>query len=137
VPAIHLICVHLGLVKVSRLRQARFVSDFVEQEIPAGAPLILAGDFNDWQQRVDLELRRRLEVAEVSDTREPSLLEQLMPWRRRSRLARTYPSVAPWLRLDRIYVRGLNVRDTRVPHGRSWARRSDHVPLIADLELRS
>ncbi len=137
VPAIHLICVHFGLVKVSRVRQARFVSDFVEQEIPAGAPLILAGDFNDWQQRVDLELRRRLEVAEVSDTREPSLLEQLMPRLHRSRLARTYPSVAPWLQLDRIYVRGLNVHDTRVPRGRSWARRSDHVPLIADLELVS
>jgi len=36
---------------MSRLRQARFVSDFVEQEIPAGAPLIMAGDFNDWQRR--------------------------------------------------------------------------------------
>ena len=135
VPPIHMICVHLGLAKVSRLRQARFVSDFVEQEIPTGAPLIVAGDFNDWQQRVDLELRRRLEVTEVSDGGEPGLLDGLVPWRRRSRLARTYPSVAPWLQLDRIYVRGLNVRHARVPRGRSWARRSDHVPLIADLEL--
>jgi endonuclease/exonuclease/phosphatase family metal-dependent hydrolase len=137
VPPIHMICVHLGLVKVSRLRQARLVSDFVEQEIPAGAPLILAGDFNDWQQRVDLELRRRLEVTEVSDADEPGLLDRLMPWRRRSRPARTFPSVAPWLRLDRIYVRGLSVHQARVPRGRSWARRSDHVPLIADLELFS
>jgi len=135
VPPIHLICLHLGLVKMSRLRQARFVVDFVEQEIPARSPLIVAGDLNDWQQRVDLELRRRLGVAEVSDTRELGMLERMIPWRRRARPARTFPSVAPWLRLDRIYVRGLGVRHTRVPRGRTWASRSDHVPLIAALEL--
>jgi endonuclease/exonuclease/phosphatase family metal-dependent hydrolase len=135
VPPIHLICLHLGLVKMSRLRQARFVSDFVEQEIPAGAPLIMAGDFNDWQRRVDLELRRRLAVTEVSDAEESGWLDRLLPWRRRPRPARTFPSVAPWLRLDRIYVRGLSVHETHVPRGKSWARRSDHVPLIADLEL--
>ncbi len=134
-PPIHVINLHLGLAKVSRLRQARFVTDFVQQEIPSNAPLILAGDFNDWQQRVDLELRRRLAVSEVSDEREPGWLDRMLPWRQRSRPARTFPSVAPWLRLDRIYVRGLAVRHARVPRGRSWARRSDHVPLIADLEL--
>jgi endonuclease/exonuclease/phosphatase family metal-dependent hydrolase len=108
-PQIHLICVHFGLVNLSRLRQARFVIDFVEQEIPPRAPLILAGDFNDWQRRVDMELRRRLSVEEVSD--------------------------AGGLRLDRIYVRDMSVRQARVPRGGAWTRRSDHVPLIADLEL--
>jgi endonuclease/exonuclease/phosphatase family metal-dependent hydrolase len=134
-PRIHLICVHLGLVKTSRLRQARFVIDFVEQEIPPRAPLILAGDFNDWQRRVDLELRRRLSVEEVSDAGEPGWIDRMLPWRKRHPAARTFPSVAPWLRLDRIYVRDLSVRQARVPRGRAWARRSDHVPLIADLEL--
>ena len=136
-PPIHLICLHLGLIKVSRLRQASFVSDFIQQEIPADAPLIVAGDFNDWQRRVDAEMRRRLEVTEVFDEREPGLLDRLMPWRRHPQPARTFPSAAPWLRLDRIYVRGLRVHRARVPRGRSWARRSDHVPLIADLELPS
>lgn len=135
VPPIHLICLHLGLVKMSRLRQARLVSDFVEQEIPPRAPLIVAGDFNDWQRRVDVELRRRLVLAEVSDAGELGLIDRLMPWRQRHPAARTFPSIAPWLRLDRIYVRGLSVREARVPRGKSWARRSDHVPLIADLEL--
>jgi endonuclease/exonuclease/phosphatase family metal-dependent hydrolase len=135
VAPIHLICLHLGLVKTSRLRQARFVSDFVDLEIPQDAPLIVAGDFNDWQRRVDVELRRRLAVAEVSDAGELGWIDRLMPWRRRHPAARTFPSLAPWLRLDRIYVRGLDVHDARVPRGRSWARRSDHVPLIADLEL--
>jgi endonuclease/exonuclease/phosphatase family metal-dependent hydrolase len=135
-PAIHLICVHFGLVKMSRLRQARFVADFVDQDIPPSAPLILAGDFNDWQRRVDTVLRRRLAVTEVNDTDEPRWLERWIPWRRAQQPARTYPSVAPWLQLDRIYVRGMGVHRVQVPRGRAWARRSDHVPLIADLELR-
>ncbi len=134
-PQIHLICVHFGLVNLSRLRQARFVIDFVEQEIPRRAPLILAGDFNDWQRRVDPELRRRLSVEEVSDAGELGWIDRLLPWRKRHPAARTFPSVAPWLRLDRIYVRDLSVRQARVPRGGAWARRSDHVPLIADLEL--
>jgi len=132
---IHLICVHFGLVKMSRVRQAAFVADFVDQEIPARLPLIVAGDFNDWQRRVDSILRRRLQVMEVSDAGKPSWLDPWLPWRRRRLPARTFPSVAPWLMLDRIYVRGLDVHAVRVPRGRSWARRSDHVPLIADLEL--
>jgi endonuclease/exonuclease/phosphatase family metal-dependent hydrolase len=48
---VHLICVHFGLIKRSRLRQATFLADFVQREVPARAPLIIAGDFNDWQQR--------------------------------------------------------------------------------------
>jgi len=135
-PAIHLICVHLGLVKGSRMRQARFVADFVDQEIPRRSPLILAGDFNDWQRRVDAILRRRLTVAEVSDTEERRWFDHWLPWRKRRLPARTFPSVAPWLMLDRIYVRGLSVGQVTVPRGRAWARRSDHVPLIADLELQ-
>ena len=64
-------------------------------------------------------------------------LDRLMPWRNgaRPRVARTYPSVLPWLTLDRIYVRGFKVHDVSVPKGIEWAQRSDHMPLIADLEV--
>ena len=41
----------------------------------------------------------------------------------------------PWLQLDRIYVRGFRVNDVRVPKGVEWAQRSDHMPLIADMEV--
>jgi endonuclease/exonuclease/phosphatase family metal-dependent hydrolase len=77
-----------------------------------------ASDFNRRQQR-----RRRF--------------DRLLPWRERERplVARTYPSVMPWLTLDRIYVRGFRVREVRVPKGIEWAQRSDHMPLIADLDV--
>ncbi len=136
-PDIHLICAHFGLVKGSRLRQARFVADFVEQQVPSDAPLIVAGDLNDWQRRVDREFRNRMGMIEVSDaTPEPGWLARWFPWRKPLTVARTFPAVAPWLTLDRIYVRGLRPVSAWVPRGLAWARRSDHAPLVAELELR-
>ncbi len=52
-----------------------------------------------------------------------------------SRPPRTFPAIFPWLRLDRIYQRGFSVRQASVLHGRPWTRLSDHVPLLAELEL--
>ena len=90
-------------------------------------------------------LRDRLGVEEVAvaDRRRNArrgVFDRLLPWRGRrdpqAGVARTFPSFAPWLTLDRIYVRGFQVRDIDVPKGMAWARCSDHAPLIAELELR-
>ncbi len=133
---IHLICAHFGLAKRSRMRQADWVARFIEREVPAGAPLILAGDFNDWQRGVDAELRERLGMREAFDPGVPrNWFGRLLGWRPPVRVARTFPSFAPVLTLDRIYLRGIRVHGARVPRGRSWARCSDHAPLIADVEL--
>jgi endonuclease/exonuclease/phosphatase family metal-dependent hydrolase len=32
-------------------------------------------------------------------------------------------------------MRGLKPLSAHVPHGRAWTRMSDHLPLIAELEL--
>jgi len=139
---IHLINTHFGLIKRSRVRQAEFLIDFVRAEVPADAPLIIAGDFNDWQQGVDVVLHRDLDVVEAAGdfNRRQQLrrrFDRLLPWRNGDRplVARTYPSMLPWFALDRIYVRGFRVRDVRVPRGIEWAQRSDHMPLIADLAV--
>jgi endonuclease/exonuclease/phosphatase family metal-dependent hydrolase len=139
---VHLICVHFGLIKRSRVRQARFLIDFVQQEIPKKAAIIIAGDFNDWQRRVDTLLCAELGVDEVGIAsalpKRRSLFDLFTPWRRSAghSVARTFPSFAPWFTLDRIYVRGFRVISTEVPRGLVWARRSDHMPLIAELEMR-
>jgi endonuclease/exonuclease/phosphatase family metal-dependent hydrolase len=139
---IHLINTHFGLIKRSRVRQAGFLIEFVKSEVPAGAPLIIAGDFNDWQKGVDEVLHRDLDVVEAAADynrrqRNGHRFRGLLPWQEKTRspVARTYPSVLPWLSLDRIYVRGFAVREVSVPKGIEWAQRSDHMPLIADLEL--
>lgn len=139
---VHLINTHFGLIKRSRVRQASFLVDFVRSEVPTSAPLIIAGDFNDWQRGVDAVLHDELDVVEAASEfnrrqSQPRLMDRLLPWRETKRsVARTYPSVMPWLMLDRIYVRGFNVHDVRVPKGLEWSQRSDHMPLIADLEVR-
>jgi endonuclease/exonuclease/phosphatase family metal-dependent hydrolase len=139
---IHLINTHFGLIKRSRVRQAEFLIDFVRSEVPLDAPLIIAGDFNDWQQGVDEVLHRDLDVVEAAGDfnrrqHRRRRFDRLLPWRDSERpfVARTYPSVMPWLTLDRIYVRGFKVRDVSVPKGIEWSQRSDHMPLIADLEV--
>jgi endonuclease/exonuclease/phosphatase family metal-dependent hydrolase len=133
-PDLHLLCTHFGLVRGSRLRQAQWVVDFVAREIPPGDPLILAGDFNDWQRDVDARLRAGLNLGEVSDC--AAGRGGLAQWLGLSarRPVRTFPSLAPWLALDRIYLRGLQPCALRVPRGRTWARVSDHAPLIAEVQ---
>ena len=49
--------------------------------------------------------------------------------------ARTFPERMPLFSLDRIYTRGLHCVGTHVPRGPSWARMSDHLPLVAELAL--
>jgi endonuclease/exonuclease/phosphatase family metal-dependent hydrolase len=138
---VHLINTHFGLIKRSRVRQAEFLIDFVRNEVPRSAPLIIAGDFNDWQQGVDEILHRELNVVEAASEfnrsqKRSRIFDRLLPWRTGARplVARTYPSVLPWLKLDRIYLRGFKVRDVSVPRGIEWSQRSDHMPLIADIE---
>jgi hypothetical protein len=41
------------------------------------------------------------------------------------------------LQLDRVYVRGFDVVDAKVLFGASWARLSDHAPIVTELMLRS
>lgn len=49
----------------------------------------------------------------------------------------TYPSIIPVLSLDRVYMRGLHCKSIMVPRGSTWARLSDHLPLVAELDLNT
>ena len=42
---VHVIVVHLGLIKSSRRRQVAQLCSFIQREIPKNAPLLVAGDF--------------------------------------------------------------------------------------------
>jgi endonuclease/exonuclease/phosphatase family metal-dependent hydrolase len=118
---VHAVVVHFGLAHRSRVRQVQRLAAFIEREVPAGARLVVAGDFNDWGERLDPAL------AELGLKRAGA------PSGRRVQPA-TFPSVAPVFALDRFYLRGLRCRATMVPRGTSWARMSDHLPLVADLD---
>ena len=47
----------------------------------------------------------------------------------------TFPSRIPMFSMDRIYTRGLRCQGSEVPRGTTWARMSDHLPLVAELML--
>ena len=115
---LHAINVHLGLLKVWREKQLVALVNRIERLVPHDAPLIIAGDFNDWTRRASHGLIRALDVSEVFETygRGP---------------ARSFPAMLPVLRLDRIYVRGFRVKLAHVHRGVHWARISDHAALSA------
>jgi endonuclease/exonuclease/phosphatase family metal-dependent hydrolase len=121
-PELHCLCVHLALGERGRLRQVAAIVERVAELVPEGAPLVVAGDFNDWRDRAGRRLAGELGLREAFRDR-------------RGRPARSFPSRLPLLRLDRIYVRGLSVRHAEVHHGDVWGRISDHAMLTARLAV--
>jgi len=118
--SLHCVCVHLGLRSHERSRQMEKLRQRIERLVPPSAPLVVAGDFNDWRRHATHELAHPLNLYEV--------FEQV-----KGRAARTFPAVLPFMSLDRIYVRGFRVFSAHVHHGRVWARISDHAALTATL----
>lgn len=119
---LHAVVAHFGLIHASRVRQVQRLAEYVDAHVPRGAPLLVAGDFNDWGEKLDAPMA---EIG-LERARAPGLPPS-------HRL--TFPSLVPVFALDRIYTRGLACRTTFVPRGSTWARMSDHLPLVAELEL--
>ncbi|TAG80289.1 MAG: EEP domain-containing protein [Burkholderiales bacterium] len=118
---LHCVCIHLGLFGRSRLKQIDLVKERIAAMVPRSAPLIVAGDFNDWRRRAGDPLHE-IELREVFETLGGNP-------------ARSFPARLPILHLDRIYVRGLEVNDARVHRGGDWAKLSDHAALEALLTI--
>jgi endonuclease/exonuclease/phosphatase family metal-dependent hydrolase len=116
---VHVYNLHLGLSQGLRAKQLqRFLSSPSFLGLHGRAPVILAGDFNDVWGNLG---KRFLEPVGFRGVEAP---------------LRTFPAWAPFRALDSVYVRG-DVRLLRVERGACpvarWA--SDHLPLIADLEI--
>jgi endonuclease/exonuclease/phosphatase family metal-dependent hydrolase len=116
---VHAIVAHLGLIHASRVRQVEQIAAFVATEVPEDEPLLIAGDFNDWGEKLDTPLAG-IGLARAGLTGVPA--------------PRTFPSRVPVFALDRMYSRGLRCVSTHVPRGTAWARMSDHLPMVAEFE---
>ncbi len=121
---LHVICVHLGLFSFEREQQLSVLTQQVMATIPHDQPVIIAGDFNDWRSRASAHLHDGFGLHEV-------FLHQT------GKPARTFPSLLPLLRMDRVYSRGLKVVDSEQLTGKPWRRLSDHIPLQVEFELAS
>jgi endonuclease/exonuclease/phosphatase family metal-dependent hydrolase len=119
---LHCVCLHLSLHERGRRHQVGALIERIQREVPDRAPLVVAGDFNDWRNLAGRRLASALGMQEA-------LADH---W---DRPARSFPAAFPLLRLDRIYVRGFQVGRTEAHRGRAWARLSDHAALSAHLQL--
>jgi endonuclease/exonuclease/phosphatase family metal-dependent hydrolase len=113
---LHVLVVHLGLIRRSRVRQVLSLQNYIQSHIPLDAPLLVAGDFNEWRHGFDLAF---------TDT-------GLKAWHVAQA---TFPSRLPLAQLDHVFARGLTPLSLTVPRGRAWWRMSDHLPLIAEFSL--
>jgi endonuclease/exonuclease/phosphatase family metal-dependent hydrolase len=120
---LHCICVHLGLFRRGQSQQLQILEQHIERLVPPQAPLVIAGDFNDWRELASRILVERLELSEAFELTE-------------GRVARSFPSALPLFRLDRIYVRGFHVEEAQVHQGRPWSKISDHAVLTARMVRR-
>lgn len=113
---LHVIVVHLGLIPSSRMRQVAQLGRYIERTVPADAPLVVAGDFNDWGERLRHAMRE-LGLHSLDAGQHP-----------------TFPSRLPLLQLDYVYTRGWPARRVQVPRGPAWAQMSDHLPMLVELD---
>jgi len=113
--SVHVVVVHLGLIKASRVRQVAQLHRFIEREVPSDAPLIVAGDFNDWGKTIHREMAT-IGLAFCDGLAQP-----------------TFPSRLPLAQLDHVFARGMRPVTQHVPRGRIWWRMSDHLPLVVEL----
>lgn len=162
---VHCIVVHLGLFKGGRTRQTQALLDRIKRIVPEQEPLLIAGDFNDWDNRLAPIFVEQLGLYEVFSFSPQGAedrrfrLRTPMSWLKGSRglqlpdqagsvielgangaarmtlPPRTFPAIFPWFRLDRIYQRGFAVRNARVLQGAPWKQISDHAPILTELEL--
>jgi len=62
---VHCFVVHLGLFAGSRGRQIAALTERIDRMVPGNAPILIAGDFNDWNDRLAPLFVRQLGVYEV------------------------------------------------------------------------
>lgn len=119
---VHVLNVHLGLNHRQRVAQIQMLSRIVADRVPADEALIVAGDFNDWNQQIDRMIISELGMTNAFATG-PGLL------------VRTWPARRPVFALDRVYLRHVRPRVAARLAGDPWSELSDHLPLWAELEV--
>jgi len=121
---LHCLCVHLGLFSRGRVQQMQELVERVQRLVPADAPLIIAGDFNDWRNQASHTFARSLHLHEAFEVKS-------------GKIALSFPCAFPLLRMDRIYVRRLSVQSAEIHAHQPWNKISDHAALSATLNFRT
>ncbi len=109
------VATHLALADRTRVRQVRSLLDHPRLR---ETPTLLMGDMNAWRNcRATRELER--ELVEGVSFEWPS----------------SFPSASPVWALDRIYARGVEILSIGAHASRAARRASDHLPVVARVQL--
>jgi endonuclease/exonuclease/phosphatase family metal-dependent hydrolase len=121
---LHVFNIHLGTAFMERRFQGRrLVSEEILKSPALTGPRIVVGDFNEWTH--GLASRLLSEHFKSADLRYHM-----------SR-ARTYPGILPLVHLDHVYYDDtLELKRLILHRSRTALIASDHLPLVADFELR-
>jgi endonuclease/exonuclease/phosphatase family metal-dependent hydrolase len=112
---------HLGLTHDEQVRQARMFLEHSHEQVWHDLPMILAGDTNDWGNRL---LRKTLAHGGFRQASLPIVH------------CRSFPAWFPVASLDKVFVRKEIAHvHTHVPSFRLARTASDHRPLVAEFGI--
>ena len=114
---VSVVATHLALVDRTRQRQVHELLDHPQLQ----GPTVLLGDMNAWRR---CPATRRLE-------------DELTQMHHNTAWPPTWPAARPVLALDRVYARGARVARVRSHKTTAARRASDHLPVVATVELAS
>jgi endonuclease/exonuclease/phosphatase family metal-dependent hydrolase len=117
---VHVFNVHLGLNRWQRINQIKHIAELIGEVSNTDDPVLLAGDFNDWNRELDRVITDELGFENALRAQEPHV-------------SRTWHARRPVFALDRIYTRNLAVGRAGRLEGEPWSDLSDHLPLFAEL----
>jgi endonuclease/exonuclease/phosphatase family metal-dependent hydrolase len=119
---IHVACIHFSISASERRKQLNILNERIRAYVPDDAPLIIAGDFNDWSGIAERYMKRGLGVNDVFVTL-------------RQHPARTFPVWYPMLPVDRIFYRGTIPLSCQCLSKMPWRKLSDHAALYAAFNM--
>ena len=120
---VHCFCVHLNLLHSGRVAQYQKLIDKIQSLNIQDEMIVLAGDFNDWNQAAHSYLSKELDLVECHKSIHQDY-------------AKSYPSRFAFLKLDRVYVKNVDILEAKVLKTREWMNLSDHLPLNVKINLR-
>ena len=121
---VHIFNVHLGTAYLERRHQGRrLIDEAILNNQELSGPRLMLGDFNEWTRGLASRLLAlHLVSADV---------------RLHLPRSRTYPGVLPLLHLDHVYYEdSLELEAMTLYRSRLSLLASDHLPLVADFQMR-
>lgn len=123
--SVYAACVHLDLLHYSRKMQYQMIKNkILSLDLSDKHPLVIAGDFNDWNKKSSAIFEDELKMKEAYKETHGCF-------------AKTFPAGFPMLSLDRIYVQNLEVITSHIIERPAHQDHfSDHLPIFCELKMK-